>query len=93
VDVLTTLFWGFVGGAAPEVVRVCRIVKEDNSFSYSKSMFIASCLMAILGALLAYALQVMTPYQAIYVGISTPVIISKMMENPATERWQKREDQ
>ena len=78
----TILFYGFVGGISPEIIRIYKICKEDGAFSYSSGLLFLSLLVALLGAIFAYGLGSTTPQQAIWIGASTPVIISNFMKKP-----------
>jgi len=74
--------YGVVGGIAPEIIRVRKIVQEDKTFSYSRSLLVVSCFVALLGGVIAVALEANTPLNAIWIGVSAPVIISNMVKNP-----------
>ena len=80
MDVYTIFFYGFIGGCAPELIRIHKIMKEDGKFSYPSGLLLVSLLVAVLGGLLAFALASNSPLQSIWIGASTPIIISKFGE-------------
>lgn len=82
MELTTVLFYGFIGGIAPEIIRIYKICKEDGSFSYPPHLLLLSLLVAALGAIFARGLDAGTAQQAIWIGASTPVIISNFMKKP-----------
>jgi len=77
-----TFLFGMIGGIALEVIRVYKILQQDKEFTYPRILLVLSLCMAILGGVLAVALEANTPFIAIWIGVSTPAIISSLGKNP-----------
>lgn len=82
MDPLWIFIYGFIGGCAPELVRVWKIARGVNSVRYSKSLLLLSLAVAVLGGVLAVAFESPNPLNAIWVGASTPIIISDLAKIP-----------
>jgi hypothetical protein len=80
---LIAFFWGFLGGASIEILRIYKIsVKGEGTFYYSKVAFVAALLMAFIGGALATAFcytTPLTPLLAWWIGASAPAIIEKFV--------------
>ena len=67
---------GCVGALAPEVVRLYSIRQHPDEFVWSWFYAVVSVLFALLGGLVAVVLPATTYWGAVYVGISTPVLVN-----------------
>jgi len=69
---------GFIGGCAPEIVRIQRIIKKGGLIKYKNPCLyiLISILMALFGGVLAIAFESPNILNAIWIGASTPLIIS-----------------
>jgi hypothetical protein len=67
---------GAVGALAPEVVRLYSIRDDPGRFRWSPFYMIVSLAFACLGGLLPIVLPATTYWGAIYVGISTPIVVN-----------------
>jgi hypothetical protein len=67
---------GAVGAAAPEIVRLYRA--RSRRFTIHSPNIAISCLFFALGGFIAVILPASTPWGAFYVGVSTPVLISRL---------------
>lgn len=73
---------GAVGAAAPEIVRLYRA--RNRRFMIRAPNIAISCLFFALGGFIAVILPATTPWGAFYVGVSTPVLISRLAAGGAT---------
>lgn len=71
---------GSVGALAPEIVRLYSIRNNPAQFQWSWFYLIVSILFACLGGVFALVLPATTLWGSIYVGISTPTLISTALE-------------
>jgi hypothetical protein len=71
---------GMAGALAPEIVRLYSLRTQPSLFQWSWFYVIVSLLFAALGGLLAFALPATTYWGAIYVGISTPVLVNEVLQ-------------
>ncbi|NUQ95738.1 MAG: hypothetical protein HOY79_04000 [Streptomyces sp.] len=69
---------GMVGALAPEIVRLYSIREDPKRFAWSWFYLIASMAFAALGGLLALVMPATTYWGALYIGVSTPVLINSM---------------
>ncbi|MEU3645212.1 hypothetical protein AB0E59_17650 [Lentzea sp. NPDC034063] len=67
---------GMAGALAPEVIRLYSIRQNPKNFRWSWFYVAVSLLFAGLGGVLALALPATTYWGALYVGVSTPVLIT-----------------
>lgn len=69
--------WGVVGGVAPEILRLWRL--RDEVWTPTRHYFPISIALALLAGAMAVAFAASTPLAALYVGVSTPYLISTMV--------------
>ncbi|MEV6055819.1 hypothetical protein [Streptomyces sp. NPDC052107] len=69
---------GMVGALAPEIVRLYSIREDPTRFAWSWFYLIASVAFGGLGGLLALVMPATTYWGALYIGVSTPVLINSM---------------
>jgi hypothetical protein len=69
--------WGVVGGVAPEILRLWRL--RDEVWTPTRHYFPLSVALALLAGAMAVAFAATTPLAALYVGVSTPYLISTMV--------------
>jgi Zn-dependent protease len=81
----TTLVFalGMIGALAPEVVRLYSIRNNPRQFKWSRFYLVVSTLFACLGGVIAVTLPTTTYWGALYVGVSTPVFVNKILERGA----------
>lgn len=72
---------GCFGALAPEIVRLYRLRSRSNVLRWSWFYLIISGLFANLGGVLALAMPATTAWGAMYVGISTPILINAVLKN------------
>jgi len=72
--------FGAAGALAPEIVRLYSLRTKKNRFQWSIFYVVISVLFGSLGGLLAVALPATTKWGAIYVGVSTPVLINTILK-------------
>ena len=77
--------YGLIGGAAPEVIRVYKILTEAKDFYYPKKLLVVTFLLAIIGGAIAVAFEAPNPHSAILIGFATPTIVSKYAGRPPGE--------
>ena len=70
---------------APEIVRLYSIRTRPSHFKWSGFYMLVSALFALLGGVLAIALPATTYWGAIYIGISTPIVVNTMLKKSMTE--------
>ena len=71
---------GSIGALAPEIVRLYSIRHAPEKFFWSWFYLCASTVFALLGGLVALVLPATTYWGALYVGISTPVLINTALK-------------
>lgn len=71
---------GLIGALAPEAVRLYSIRNEPEKFKWSGFYVVVSMLFAILGGIIAVVLPATTYWGALYVGISSPVLINTVVK-------------
>jgi hypothetical protein len=78
MDIYTLFIFGFIGGCAPEIVRIQKMLKlgEDIEIPHPITYIIISIFMAILGGILAIGFESPNIIGAIWIGASTPLIIN-----------------
>jgi Flp pilus assembly protein TadB len=67
------------GALAPEIVRLYEIRNDPDRFQWSWFYLVVSVAFACLGGLLAVVLPATTYWGALYVGVSTPVLVNSMV--------------
>lgn len=78
---------GAVGASAPEIVRIHTIVTGGKQgFTWSWSYLAASLIFAGLGGFIAVVLPSENWHAAFFTGVSTPVLINKIVEKSKTGR-------
>ncbi|MGW4645415.1 hypothetical protein [Kitasatospora sp. NPDC004289] len=70
---------GMAGALAPEIVRLYEIRNDPERFQWSWFYLVASAAFAALGGLLAVAMPATTYWGALYIGVSTPVLINSIV--------------
>lgn len=89
VNSLAMMLWGMLGALAPEVVRLYTIRHNPRRFQWSWFYVLVSLSFSGLGGALALALPATTAWAALYVGISTPTVVTTIVrkgkEAAATE--------
>ncbi|GLI43006.1 hypothetical protein [Glycomyces algeriensis] len=70
---------GMVGALAPEIVRLYAIRSAPERFRWSWFYLAVSLAFAGVGGVLAMALPATTYWGALYVGVSTPVLVNTMV--------------
>jgi hypothetical protein len=78
-------FWGAVGAAALEVVRLYKVVTGAAAGilrAFTFWYFLISVLFIVLGGLFAVAWDDDHPVKCLYVGASVPIIISAWRQTP-----------
>lgn len=83
---------GCVGAAAPEIVRIYKIVTAGDVAilpNFGPSYFLISILFILLGGIVAIVLDSPHPANAFFVGVTLPIIISSalQMSSPGLIRW------
>jgi len=81
---LASFFFGCLGAAAPEIVRVYRMRKYD--FAITWKLAFVSLIFFLLGGAVAVMLEPPTWYAAFYTGVATPVLVSKIGEKPPSTK-------
>src|SRR5439155_832051 len=76
MSIYSVFLIGAVGAAAPEIVRVFRL--RQRKMRLRLQYVIISCVFFALGGFVAVVLPASTPWGAFYVGVSTPVLISRL---------------
>jgi hypothetical protein len=71
---------GCVGALAPEIVRLYSLRNNSEQFTWSSFYLIVSFIFALLGGLVALVLPATTFWGALYVGISTPVLVNTALK-------------
>ena len=71
---------GVLGGCAPEILRIQRIMKRGGLIKYKNPRLyvLISIIMALFGGILAIAFESPNILNAIWIGASTPLIISNL---------------
>jgi hypothetical protein len=77
---VVTFLLGMLGALAPEIVRVYAIRHDPSKFRWSWFFLVVSLAFAALGGVLALVLPATTYWAAVYVGVSTPVLVSSMVK-------------
>lgn len=77
---------GGAGALAPEIVRLYSLRTKRDRFHWSTFYVVISILFASLGGLLAVALPATTKWGAIYVGVSTPVLINTILKKASRKQ-------
>jgi hypothetical protein len=80
VDLTVIYFMGMIGALAPEIVRLYSIRNDPAKFQWSWFYLLISVLFACLGGILALALPATTYWGALYIGISTPVLVNTLVK-------------
>ncbi|WP_436496238.1 hypothetical protein [Actinokineospora sp. HUAS TT18] len=75
---LLVFLLGAAGALAPEIVRLYGIRSDPKKFRWSWFYLVVSVAFAGLGGLLALVLPATTLWGALYVGVSTPVLVNSM---------------
>src|ERR1700683_1791056 len=71
---------GMIGALAPELVRLYFIRNDPGKFQWSWFYLLVSLSFACLGGILALALPATTYWGALYIGISTPVLVNTLVK-------------
>ena len=74
---------GAVGALAPEIVRLYSIRSNPEKFNWSVFYLVISLLFCGLGGLIAVILPATTYWGAFYVGVSSPVLVNKILQKGA----------
>ena len=82
MELWLTFVWGLIGGAAPEVIRVYKVLIEAKDFYYPKKLLAVTLLLAIIGGAIAVAFEAPSPHNAILIGFATPTIVSTYLGTP-----------
>jgi hypothetical protein len=69
-----------VGALALEIVRLYAIRHDPTRFQWSWFYLVVSLAFAALGGLIALVLPATTYWGALYVGVSTPVLVTSMVK-------------
>lgn len=80
---------GMIGALAPEIVRLYSIRTHPARFRWSWFYIVISILFGALGGLLAIALPATTYWGAIYIGISTPVVVNQVLKKTTGEKTEE----
>jgi hypothetical protein len=81
MSTIEVLLYGIVGAAAPEVLRIYNLRRRPSSFRWSTKYLLMSLPFYVLGGIFAVALSAAKPWTAIYIGISTPVLINTAVKH------------
>lgn len=73
--VIRIFSFGCIGAVAPEIVRWYQLLQKGEEIKIPSRFFIVSVVFAILGGVIAIALEAKTLYAAFYNGVSLPSII------------------
>lgn len=90
----TIFFFGCLGAAAPEVIRVYKTKKFD--FAITWKLAFVSLVFFLLGGAVAVMLEPPTPYAAFYTGAAAPILVSKIgekspiQEKETIDQWQRK---
>lgn|SRR6185312_3591378 len=71
---------GCIGSLAPEIVRLYSIREDPERFKWSWYYLVISIVFALLGGLVAMVLPATTYWGALYVGVSTPVLVNTTLK-------------
>jgi hypothetical protein len=82
--------FGTVGALAPEIVRLYSLRTKTSEFTWSWFYVAVSVLFGSLGGVLAIALPATTYWGAIYVGISTPVLVNEVLKKSLSQSDQMK---
>ena|ERR1017187_2281561 len=82
--------FGVAGALAPEIVRLYALRTRPAEFTWSWFYVVVSLLFASLGGILALALPATTYWGAIYVGISTPVLVNAVLKKSLSQSGQMK---
>lgn len=83
MSILSVFVVGAVGAAAPEIVRLFRL--RQRKLRLHGQYIAVSCLFFALGGFVAVILPASTLWGAFYVGVSTPVLISRLAAGGAPD--------
>ncbi|MEU4769303.1 hypothetical protein AB0H12_39275 [Actinosynnema sp. NPDC023794] len=70
---------GMAGALAPEVVRLYAIRQNPTKFKWSWFYLLVSVAYGALGGVIALVLPATTYWAALYVGVSTPVLVNTIV--------------
>ncbi|MFI2765242.1 hypothetical protein ACH5A3_41535 [Streptomyces echinatus] len=73
------VLWGMLGALAPEIVRLYTIRNNPRRFRWSWFYVAVSVAFSGLGGALALALPATTAWAALYVGVSTPTLVTALV--------------
>jgi hypothetical protein len=71
---------GMTGALAPEIVRLYSIRQDPSRFQWSWFYLAVSIAFGALGGVMALILPATTYWGALYVGVSTPVLVTTMVK-------------
>jgi len=72
-------YWGSLGSALPEIIRIYKIATSGQSLpDFSLPYFLISAVFVVAGGLFTVAWRPENEFKAIWVGISFPVIVSAL---------------
>lgn len=69
---------GCLGALAPEIVRLYSIRTQPSRFKWTSFYIVVSILFACLGGILAIVMPATTPWGALYIGISAPILVNSI---------------
>ena len=77
---------GMLGALAPEIVRLYTIRSHPHRFRWSRFYIVVSILFSILGGVIAVVLPATTLWGAVYVGVSTPMLVNGILKKGVDAR-------
>ena len=78
---LQIFVFGALGAAAPEILRLYNLRQHPGRFSWSAGYILLSLPFYLLGGLLAVVLAEPNAWSAIYIGLSTPIVINTAVKH------------
>ncbi|MFD7630760.1 hypothetical protein ACFV7Q_32860 [Streptomyces sp. NPDC059851] len=76
---------GVVGALAPEIVRLYGIREDPARFTWSWFYVVVSVAFAALGGVLALLMPATSYWGALYIGVSTPVLVNTLVRKGRQE--------
>jgi hypothetical protein len=81
VGTTSVFLLGGVGALAPDIVRIYNLRETGEFGQFTVGYLLASLGMAVIGAVVAWALPATTARSALFAGIAAPAIISTVVRN------------
>lgn len=78
------ILYGALGAAAPENVRLFRVVTGRTRESlprFNKVYFVVTAVFLLFGGVFSFALNPQSPWAALYIGATFPIIVSAWLRS------------